>query len=291
MKNKPFAKKSLGQNFLVDDSVIDRIVAALDISPDDTIVEIGPGRGALTERLVDSGARVIAIELDHELVPLLGEKFASDENFTVIEADAAEFDFKTLVTHSQEAPLAAATEDKSGGKPAFPTASDKRELKLVANLPYYISTAILQRLIEQRNAFERMVLMFQKEVVDRITAEPGNSERGFLTVLVEAYLDAEKLFDVPPGAFRPVPKVESSVVKLVPHESEPGAVATGFPDEAAFRKLVSAAFAQKRKTILNNLKHVLPNTAEMLASAGIDPSRRAETLTIEEWRKLSASRT
>jgi 16S rRNA (adenine1518-N6/adenine1519-N6)-dimethyltransferase len=271
MENKRFAKKSLGQNYLVDAPVIDRIVAALEIEPDETIIEIGPGRGALTERLVESGANVIAIELDRVLVPMLREKFASNDNFSVIEADANVVNFSELCPHK----------DKSVRVP----------MKLVANLPYYISTAILQRLIEQRNVFSRMVLMFQKEVVERITAPPGNSDRGFLTVLVEAYLVAEKLFDVPPTAFRPIPKVHSSVIKLVPHDCRSPHDSKGEIDGSEFRSLVSAAFAQKRKTILNNLKHVYPNAAELLQKAAIDPSRRAETLTTEEWKRLSAFHT
>lgn len=258
---KSLAKKSLGQNFLSDPIYINKIIDAVAPSKTDTIIEIGPGRGALTERLVESGARVIAIELDRDFVPVLREKFAGHENFHVLEEDALQIDFRSLISEDS--------------RPEIPNS------KLVANLPYYISTAILQRLAEQRQCFSELVLMFQKEVVDRITAEPGNSHRGFLTVLVEASFETEKLFDVPPEAFRPVPKVWSSVVRLRPKTTE-------IADLTAFRSIVSVAFAQKRKTILNNLKPHFTNASRSLTDAGIEPSRRAETLTLDEWTSLVA---
>ena len=252
-QKQPFAKRSLGQNFLVDDSYIRKIVAAAELQPDETVIEIGPGRGAITEGLVDSGARVIAVELDRRLAPELAQWFAERPNFTVIEADATEVDFADIL---------------AGGK-----------AKLVANLPYYISTAILQHLAAQREGFVSLVLMFQKEVVERIAARPGDSERGFLTVLTEAAFRVETLFDVPPKAFRPVPKVTSTVVRLTP---KPRLV----DDEKMFRRLVSTAFLQKRKTILNNLKAFSPEAAQRIERSGIDPRRRAESLTMEEWLEL-----
>ena len=182
-----YAKKSFGQNFLVDRNYIDKIIQALDPQAGEAIVEIGPGRGALTEQLVEKAGRVAAVELDKDLIKPLAEKFASHENFRLIEADALTVDFTELAQIE----------------------ADGSKLKLVANLPYYISTAILQKLIEHRAAFSQMILMFQREVVERITAAPGDSERGFLTVLTEAYLNTQKLFDVPPAAFRPAPKTDS----------------------------------------------------------------------------------
>lgn len=261
-----FAKKSLGQNFLVDQNYVRKIIASLDLTQTDTVIEIGPGRGAITEHLVESGASVIAIELDRDLVPQLREVFSGSPNLTVVEADATEVDFESLAFGH---PVATARGSDS-----------THSVKLVANLPYYISTPILQHLSTQRHVFERLVLMFQKEVVDRITAKPGDSDRGFLTVLVEAAFDVERLFDVPPNAFRPVPKVTSSVARFTPKASE-------IKDEASFRRLVSTAFSQKRKTILNNLKTVYANAREALDRARIDCSRRAETLTLPEWLLLS----
>ncbi len=261
-QKRSYAKKSLGQNFLVDDIYIRKIIDAVDPVDGDTIVEIGPGRGAITEQLVGFGANVIAIELDRELVPLLREKFPHATNFTVVEADATEVDFASFIKANLK--------------------SEVRDLKskVVANLPYYISTGILQKLSEQRDCFSSLVLMFQREVVERIAAEPGNSERGYLTVLVESAFTVEKLFDVPPTAFRPQPKIWSSVVRLTPKKN----VIT-HPDE--FRQLLSAAFAQKRKTILNNLKNYSPDALTALEKAEIDPGRRAETLTLDEWLQLT----
>jgi 16S rRNA (adenine1518-N6/adenine1519-N6)-dimethyltransferase len=266
--SKPFAKKSFGQNFLVDKNYIDKIINALGLQTGESVVEIGAGRGALTEKLVESGARVIAIELDRDLIPLLKEKFAENENFSLIEQDALKLDFREVINRQR-------TKDKG------------QRTKLVANLPYYISTAILQKLIEQREVFSEMVLMFQREVVERITAEPGNKERGFLTVLVEAYLEAEKLFDVPPAAFHPAPKIWSAVVRLTPREK------VEIENEKLFRKIVSAGFAQRRKTILNNLKNApaalkeeIGDAEKLLADCEIDAKRRAETLTTEEWKRI-----
>lgn len=256
MRIKSYAKKSFGQNFLIDQNYVNKIIGALNPQMDETIVEIGAGRGALTEKLLESGAHVIAIELDRDLIPILKEQFCEYNNFSLIESDALKIDFAKIGT----------------------------ELKLVANLPYNISTAILQKLIEQRDAFSEMILMFQREVVERIIAEPGNKERGFLSVLVEAYLEVEKLFDVPPNSFRPIPKVWSSVVRLKPKENS-------LKNENLFRKIISAGFAQRRKTIANNLKKApenlkIGNAEALLQDCEIDPKRRAETLTLEEWKRI-----
>ncbi|HYY59277.1 MAG TPA: 16S rRNA (adenine(1518)-N(6)/adenine(1519)-N(6))-dimethyltransferase RsmA [Pyrinomonadaceae bacterium] len=262
------AKKSLGQNFLVDERVVERIVGALGPRGDEAIIEIGPGRGELTSRLVERARRVVAVELDRELVPLLGERFRACANFHLVEADALTTDLCALV-----APFTRA--------------------RVVANLPYYISTAILQRLIEQRACIREMILMLQREVVERITARPGSSERGYLSVLVEAYCEAEALFDVAPDSFRPVPKVWSTVVRLSVRPS----TAVGVEDEALFRRLVSAGFAQKRKTIFNNLRGAPAGLRSRIEKAGgahqlleraqLAPVRRAETLTLEEWAGLA----
>ena len=259
---KIFAKKSFGQNFLIDRKYISKIISALNIQPGETIVEIGAGRGALTEMLIESGANVIAIELERSMIAVLHKRFADKENFKLIEADALKIDYAETI---------------SNFKPQVP---DAEFVKLVANLPFNISTAILQRLIEQREVFSQMVLMFQREVVERITARIGNSERGFLTVLAEAYLDSEKLFDVPPKAFLPAPKVWSSVVRLLPKDEKIG-------DINLFREIVSAGFVQKRKTIFNNLKNKFGDFENVLQQCRIDSKRRAETLTIEEWKCLA----
>lgn len=256
-KKEPFAKKWLGQNFLVSQKHIEKIVAALAPKEDETIVEIGPGRGALTTKLVESKANVVAIEIDDSLVNFLAEKFISAKNLKLIKADALQIDFNELL-------------DEQGRN------------KLVANLPYYISTAILQKLIVQRSKFDLMILMFQKEVAERLMAKAGSSERGFLTVLADVFLHVEKLFDVPPSAFLPVPKIWSSVVRIKP-------IAEVNVDFQLFSRIVEIAFSHKRKTLINNLKRAkFENLSEndwleILEKINVNPSRRAETLTREEW--------
>ena len=250
------AKKSLGQNFLREDDVCRQIVDSLGVRKDETVIEIGPGQGALTGILLEKASRVVAVEFDRDLIAPLRVQFSSHDNFELINADALSVDFARIVDAANQA------------------------AKLVANLPYNISTPILQRLIEQRKIFSTIVLMFQREVVERITAKPGNKNRAFLGVLVENAFETEYLFDVPPQAFQPVPKVWSAVVRLTPKISD-------FADSPTFRRLVSASFAQKRKTILNNLKPVFDNAATLLSNSGIDPKRRAETLTLDEWRTLT----
>src|SRR6266581_9489181 len=261
------SKRRFGQNFLIDRSVVDRIISAVNPHRDETIVEIGPGRGALTLRLTENTGRLIAIEFDRELVPVLREQFKDTPNLQLIEDDALNISFCEVI------------------KPA-------RTARVVANLPYNIATAILQRLIEQRNCISDMTLMLQREVVDRITAAAGSTERGYLSVLVEAYCETEKLFDVSPRVFRPVPKVWSTVVRLRVR-SKP---AVDVKDEKLLWQVVSAGFAQRRKTILNNLRNAPASIQELLkkrggasiilCEAGIPPQRRAETLTLAEWATL-----
>jgi 16S rRNA (adenine1518-N6/adenine1519-N6)-dimethyltransferase len=249
------AKRSLGQNFLREPPIIDRIVDALGPIKPDTVIEIGPGRGALTERLIDGAGEVIAIEFDRDMIAILHERFSNCTNFTLVNADALNFDYATIV-------------------------NEEKPVKLVANLPYNISTPILQSLGEQRTLFSSLVLMFQREVVERITAAPRGKERGFLSVIVQDAFETEHLFDVAPTAFVPIPKVWSSVVRLVPKPS------TGI-DPKIFRKVVSASFAQRRKTLLNNLKSIWAEAPYILIEAGIEGTRRAETLDLNEWRALT----
>jgi 16S rRNA (adenine1518-N6/adenine1519-N6)-dimethyltransferase len=267
---EPYPSKRLGQHFLRDQRTIERIIEALNPKADETIIEIGPGTGALTATLVERAGRVVAVEFDNKLAPLLSERFAEAANFRLLMADALTTDFCAEIRPASSA-------------------------RLVANLPYNISTAILQRLIAQRVCLEEMVLMLQREVVERVLAAPGTSDRGFISVLVEAYCEAEKLFDVAPGAFRPPPKVWSSVMRV---RFRPR-INANVADEELLWKTVSAGFAQKRKTILNNLRNSsgrLQDTLKrnggasiVLCKAGVDLRRRAETLTIEEWTRIVQS--
>lgn len=264
---EPYPSKRLGQHFLRDQRTIHRIIDALAPKAGETIIEIGPGTGALTSVLVERVGRLIAVEFDNKLAPLLQERFGGFGNFKLVMADALTVDFCKEILPAQSA-------------------------RLVANLPYNISTAILQRLIGQRGCIEEMVLMLQREVVERLLAPAGTSDRGFISVLVEAYCEAEKLFDVAPGAFRPPPKVWSSVMRL---KIRPRINAES-TDESLLWEVVSAGFAQKRKTILNNLRHTSGRLQEILkrnggasivlCKANVELQRRAETLTLEEWGRI-----
>ena len=257
------SKRRFGQNFLVDHNVVDRIISAVNPQSNETIIEIGPGRGALTSKLVAKAGRVVAIEFDRELVPQLREKL-SNSSLQVIEADALTAKFCEVIAPAETA-------------------------RVVANLPYNIGTAILQRLIEQRQCIADMTLMLQREVVDRIMAPAGSTDRGYLSVFVEAYCETEKLFDVSPQSFRPVPKVWSTVVRLRVRPQ----IAAEVKNEELLWRVVSAAFAHPRKTILNNLREA-PETIQqllkkrggasiVLCDAGITPLRRAETFALDEW--------
>ena len=270
MKDKglePYPSKRLGQHFLKDQRTIQRIIEALAPTAGETIVEIGPGTGALTSVLVESGARVLAVEFDSKLEPLLQERFGGSENFRLLMADALSVDLCAEIL-----PATAA--------------------RLVANLPYNISTAILQKLISERRCVGEMVLMLQREVVDRLLASPGTTDRGFISVLVEAYCEAEKLFDVAPGAFKPPPRVWSSVMRLKFRQD----LAVDVHDEQLLWATVSAGFALKRKTILNNLRHASGRLQEtlkrnggasiVLCKANVEVQRRAETLTMAEWGRI-----
>ncbi len=252
------ARKRFGQNFLHDEHVIRQIGAATGITAQDHAVEIGPGRGALTEALLETGAKVTVIELDRDLPPILRARFfkVDPSRFHIIEADALKFDFAAL--GSPEAPL-----------------------KLVGNLPYNISTPLIFQLLNYRHVVKDMHFMLQKEVVDRMCAEPGNSDYGRLSVMVQYFCETQPLFKVPPGAFTPQPKVESAIVRLTPRKT-PDAVARN-PDQLA--TLVRLAFSQRRKTIRNNLKNHIDLTA--LDKVNIDPGQRPETISMPQYVDLS----
>ncbi len=262
------AKKRLGQNFLVDGRAAERIVGELAPRGDETIIEIGAGRGALTALLLERAGRVVAIEFDRDLAPLLRREFGARDNFKLIEADALGVDFCHVIAPAKGA-------------------------RVVANLPFNIATAILQRLIRQRACLSEFVLMLQREVVERMTAEPSTSERGYLSVLVQTYCEVQPLFDIAPGAFRPVPKVWSTVVRLTVRPR----IAAEVADEELLWRIVSAGFAQRRKTILNNLRAAPEDLRQriegaggiggVLEAAGIAPQRRAESLTLDDWAQLT----
>jgi 16S rRNA (adenine1518-N6/adenine1519-N6)-dimethyltransferase len=257
-------KPKLGQNFLHDAQAIQRIVAALGDCSHETVIEIGPGRGALTRALVARAGHVLAIELDPQLGAQLRSEF-SPERVTVVDQDVLEFNFS-------EVPI-----------------EDGKRLAVVGNLPYYITSPILLKLAASQAALDRAVLMMQREVADRVVAEPGSRDYGLLSVTVQMYGPVEKLFTLPPAAFSPPPQVHSSVVRwrFAPRFNSLGV------DEARFLPFVRQAFAQKRKTLANNLRAagIAPGIVmQSLTNADIDPQARAEALSIEAlaeiWKKL-----
>lgn len=247
------ARKRFGQNFLHDKSIIHRLVAAINPKTTDVMVEIGPGQGALTEPLLEKLDHLHAIELDRDLVPILRENF-SQLGLEIHEADALKFDFRQLMT----------------GKP----------LRIVGNLPYNISTPLLFHLISYQEKVTDMHFMLQLEVVDRLAAKPGNKTYGRLSVITQYYCQIDKLFQVPPGAFNPPPKVMSAIVRLVPRPSPWIAHNTEL-----FEFVVRTSFSQRRKTLRNNLKQFL--SAEQLELLTQDLTLRPEQLSIEDYVKLS----
>jgi 16S rRNA (adenine1518-N6/adenine1519-N6)-dimethyltransferase len=260
------AKKAFGQNFLVDTSVLDRIVACVAPTPEDSILEVGPGRGALTRLLVASGARFLAVEWDRDLLPLLEAEFGSQPNVEIGHGDILRVDLEQLLT----------------------TRSPGKKWKVAANLPYNISSQVLFRFLECSALFEKLVLMLQKEVGDRLTAPPNCKDYGALTVLLRLHFDIRREFIVRPGAFRPVPKVDSAVLSFIPLEKPRAEVG----DEQLFRRVVKGAFSQRRKTLTNALRSsgVAEGDDELKAAfdrSGIDGGRRGETLSLDEFALLS----
>lgn len=250
------ARKRFGQNFLQDTSVIDRIIRAIHPHTNDRLVEIGPGQGALTESLIDSDARVDVIELDKDLFPLLKLKFGLKPNFHLHEGDALKFDFSSL------------SNEPSG-------------LRVVGNLPYNISTPLIFHLLEQASLIRDMHFMLQKEVVERICAQPGGGDWGRLSIMVQYHCRVEQLFIVGPESFHPPPKVDSAIVRLTPHSTLPHPAR----NYACLERIVREAFNQRRKTIRNTLKNLLSEDA--IQAAGVDSTKRPEQLSLADFVRLA----
>lgn len=261
-------KKSLGQNFLIDRNILLNIVEAAELEAADGVLEIGPGIGALTEQLARRAGSVVAIELDGRLLPILEESLAGYPNVSIVHGDVLKVDLVKLF------------QDRF---------RDAERVKVVANLPYYVTTPIIMKLLEERLPISSIVVMIQKEVAERLSAGPGTKDYGSLSIAVQYYSEAETVAFVPRTAFLPQPNVDSAVVRLRLREYPPVKV----EDERWFFEVVHAAFAQRRKTLANNLLgRFLPKDrrAELeaiLASCGIDPGRRGETLSLEEFARLS----
>lgn len=250
-----FARKRFGQHFLHDRGVLERIVSAIDPRPDQSLVEIGPGRGALTELLAGKCRTLDAVEIDRDLAAWLRQRYAGASGFQLHEADALEFDFAAL------ARLRGA------------------RLRVIGNLPYNISTPLLFHVAAAHEHIDDLHVMLQKEVIERIVAAPGSGEYGRLTVMLAPWIEARHLFDVGPGAFTPAPRVWSAVARLAVRR-EPA-----FVVPRAFARTVSAAFSQRRKTLRNALRSLMD--AETIAAAGIDPGARPETLSPAQFAALA----
>ncbi|AVI64151.1 16S rRNA (adenine(1518)-N(6)/adenine(1519)-N(6))-dimethyltransferase RsmA [Halomonas sp. GFAJ-1] len=246
------ARKRFGQNFLRDLGIISRIIRSIGPREGDRLVEIGPGQGALTAPLLEATGKLEVVELDRDLIPGLRVQFFNYPDFVIHEGDALKFDFAAL----------------KGDGPA---------LRVVGNLPYNISTPLIVHLLTMGTAIADMHFMLQKEVVERLAAEPGSTDWGRLSVMAQYYCHVDQLFIVPPEAFVPRPKVDSAIVRLTPHDRLPHTA----DDPALLFELVKLAFGQRRKTLRNNLKgRVSAATLEVL---GIDPARRPQTLSVAEY--------
>ena len=248
--------KKLGQNFLIKRGIVDEIVHASELTPGEPVLEVGPGIGTLTQGLAQSGADVTAIELDRRLLDVLDTTLASYDNVRIVHGDVLKLDVPTIMNH--------------------------KPFKVVANLPYYITTPIIMSLLESKLPIERLVVMVQKEVALRMVAKPGTKDYGALSVAVQYYTNPDIVLDVPPKSFLPAPAVTSSVIRCVLRDKPPVDVI----DEKLFFRVVKAGFAQRRKTFANTMKTTglsKDRIEELLAKANIDGQRRGETFTLQEF--------
>ena len=248
--------KKLGQNFLIKRGIVDEIVHAAELTPGEPVLEVGPGIGTLTQGLAQSGADVTAIELDRRLLEVLDTTLASYDNVRIIHGDVLKLDVPSIMNH--------------------------KPFKVVANLPYYITTPIIMSLLESKLPIERLVVMVQKEVALRMVAKPGTKDYGALSVAVQYYTEPDIVLDVPPKSFLPAPAVTSSVIRCVLRDKPPVDVI----DEKLFFRVVKAGFAQRRKTFANTMKTTglsKDRSEELLAKANIDGQRRGETFTLQEF--------
>lgn len=253
--------KSLGQNFLIDDTVLKDIVEGSEVSAEDFIIEIGPGVGTLTKELLKRAKKVCAVELDEDLIPILKEELKDFDNFELIHKDALKVDFNEII-------------------------GEEKSVKVAANLPYYVTTPIIAKLLKENYNFKSLTIMIQKEVGERIAARPSTKEYGALSILVQYYCDVKTIRRVAPSSFIPQPKVESIVIRL-DKLSKPKAYVK---DERLYFRVVREAFNMRRKTLWNaakNLKLDSKILEEAFERAAIDPKRRGETLSLQEFADLS----
>lgn len=260
-------QKKFGQNFLIDGHVLDKIIAAADITKEDMVLEIGPGIGTMTQRLAETAGRVLAVEIDRMLIPILQETLAEFENVEILNEDILKVDIRALV------------EEKNGGRP----------VKVVANLPYYITTPIIMGLLEQRVPVTDITVMVQKEVAMRMQAQPGGKDYGALSLAVQYYCEPYLAANVPPNCFLPRPKVGSAVIRLTVHETPPVSVR----DERLMFRIIRASFNQRRKTLVNGLSNSpeldIPKeeAAEALRRMGLSENVRGEALSLAQFAQLA----
>lgn len=260
-------QKKYGQNFLIDTHVLDKIIAAAEITKDDFVLEIGPGIGTMTQYLAQAAGKVAAVEIDKALIPILEDTLSGYDNVTVINEDVLKLDIARLV------------KEENAGKP----------VKVVANLPYYITTPIIMGLFEKHVPIDSITVMVQKEVADRMQVGPGTKDYGALSLAVQFYADPYIVANVPPNCFMPRPKVGSAVIRLTCHEKPPVQV----DDEKLMFKIIRASFNQRRKTLVNGLNNSpelsIPKETilESIEELGKGPSVRGEALTLEEFARLS----
>ncbi|MGL6218687.1 MAG: 16S rRNA (adenine(1518)-N(6)/adenine(1519)-N(6))-dimethyltransferase RsmA [Lacrimispora sphenoides] len=268
IKKYEFAfQKKFGQNFLIDTHVLDKIIAAAGVTKDDCVLEIGPGIGTMTQYLAENARHVVAVEIDSNLIPILNETLADYENVTVIHADILKVDINQI------------TEQYNGGHP----------IKVVANLPYYITTPIIMGLFENKVPIDNITVMVQKEVADRMQVGPGSKDYGALSLAVQYYAEPYIVANVPPNCFMPRPNVGSAVIRLTRHKEPP----VKAEDSGLMFRLIRASFNQRRKTLQNGLNNSpeIPFTKEQITEAveslGLGPSVRGEALTLEQFASLS----
>ncbi|WRP06680.1 16S rRNA (adenine(1518)-N(6)/adenine(1519)-N(6))-dimethyltransferase RsmA [Rossellomorea aquimaris] len=262
-------KKSLGQNFLIDPNILRNITEYAGLSEKTAAIEIGPGIGALTEHLARTSGKVVAFEIDQRLIPILDDTLSPYKNIKIINEDILEADVEAIINKEFE---------------GF------EDIMVVANLPYYVTTPIILKLLMERLPIRGICVMLQKEVGDRISAKPGTKAYGSLSIAIQYYTEAEMVMTVPKTVFMPQPNVDSAVIRLTKREKPPVEVIS----EDFFFTVTRSSFAQRRKTILNNLSSQLPQgkekkdmILEALSAAGIEPTRRGETLSIQEFGQLS----
>jgi 16S rRNA (adenine1518-N6/adenine1519-N6)-dimethyltransferase len=260
--------KGLGQNFLTDPVILERIVAAAELTPQNVVLDIGAGLGTMTERLARDAGHVVAVELDRRLIPVLKSALSPFDNVTLIQGDILALDLATVVSSASDQP---------------PTSN--LQYNVVANLPYYITSAVLRHVLEADIKPQHLVITVQREVAERIVARPG--QMSLLAVSVQVYGRPQLLFRIKPGSFYPSPGVESAVVRVDVHETPPVPV----EDRAAFFRVVRAGFSQRRKQLHNTLAAGLRRSSQevtvRLQEVGIDPRRRAQTLSLEEWARVT----